>query len=335
MVHGGFYYQVEKRKIYPGELPKILHWFKWEATLTWITGFCLLVVLYYLRGASLLLPNEGTMSQASAVGMSLGIIAVSWFVYDLIWHPRWNHKLISLILSVLFFTGVIVLNFKIFSGRGAFMQTGVIFGTLMVLNVWVRILPGQKRMIAAAQAGQVPDYSESAKSKTRSVANTYFTFPVLFIMLSNHFPSIYNHSINYLLLVGLAFSGALVRHAMVTKKPQERWLLLPASIFLAALVVATAQTNPKLVAGPPVSFDQVHGVFVQRCYTCHSTTPTDDIYKEAPRGLVFETESQIRAVSEKVYLHVVTAKSMPLANKTNMTEEERALVARWISGLSN
>ncbi|HEY8279621.1 MAG TPA: urate hydroxylase PuuD, partial [Bdellovibrionota bacterium] len=223
MVHGGFYYQVEKKKIYPGELPKTLHWFKWEATLTWITGFFLFTVLYYLQGASLLVDSSiKTLTQTQAIGLSLGILTLSWLIYDLlIWKADLPlPKAVRLLMSVVFLSLLIFGNFAIFSGRGAFMQTGMVFGSIMLLNVWIRILPGQAKMLREAQAGQVPDYSVSLKSKVRSVHNTYFTFPVLFIMLSNHFPAIYNHPQNAWLLIGLAISGALVRHAMVTKNPQ-------------------------------------------------------------------------------------------------------------------
>ena len=208
MVHGGFYYQVEKRKIYPGELPEKLHWFKWEATLTWVTGFLLLIVLYYLKGASLLVSNEvRSMSQLHAVGMSLGLIVLSWLIYDFLWNDKFiRSKTLSGIISIPYFAGLIYLNTLLFSGRGAFIQTGAVFGSLMLLNVWIRILPGQSKMIRDAQAGKVPDYSMSLKSKTRSVHNTYFIFPALFIMLSNHYGTLYNHRLNALILIILSIS---------------------------------------------------------------------------------------------------------------------------------
>jgi uncharacterized membrane protein len=296
MVHGGFYYQVEKRKIFPGELPKVLHWFKWEATLTVLSGFLLLFVLYFLKGASLLIDTQvHAFTQWQAIGVSLAIIAGSWFVYDLvIWNIRLiASKAVSVILSVIFFVGLIYGLTHLFSGRGAFILTGAVMGTMMVLNVWVRILPGQAKMIKDAQSGQVPDYTLSLKSKMRSVHNTYFIFPVLFIMLSNHYPVVYNHSLNWVLLLILGVAGALTRHAMVTKSPVQRWTLLPA------------------LAG-------------------HSSHPTDDIYKAAPNGVMFESEAQVRAKGNLIQLHVVMAKSMPLGNKTGMTDEERAVFAAWL-----
>lgn len=336
MVHGGFYYQVEKKKIYPGELPKLLHWFKWEATLTWITGFLLFIYLYWLRGASLLIDSRGwPLTQWQAIGLSLAILILSWLIYDFVlWNARLiGSKLVSVLLSVVFFSGLIWGLAQIFSGRGAFILTGAIFGSMMLLNVWVRILPGQAKMVREAQAGQVPDYSVSLKSKVRSVHNTYFIFPVLFIMLSNHYPTVYNHARNWLLLICLSVSGAMVRHAMVTKKKKERWLLLPAAVGLAALVFATAAPSPTTPSAGPtekIEFAEVHAVVERRCFACHSTKNTDDVYKDAPRGVLFEGEAQMRERADKIRLHVVIAKSMPLGNKTGMTDDERALIDRWL-----
>lgn len=334
MVHGGFYYQVEKRKIYPGELPRVLHWFKWEATLTWVTGLVLFVVLYWLRGASLLVdPSVRALAQGQAIGLSVAVLVGSWVVYDLIWHPRLmaGRGAVSTCLSLVFFAGLVYGLTRIFSGRGAFIMTGAAMGTMMLANVWMRILPGQRKMIREAEAGTVPDYSVSLKSKTRSVHNTYFIFPVLFIMLSNHYPVLYNHAWNWLLLIVLAMSGAMVRHAMVTKNVRERWVLAPAAVGLLGLVWGTAlPTVGAAPSGPHVEFTQVHGILQNRCWSCHSSSPTDDVFKVAPNGVIFESEAQLRARAQMVRLHVVTAKSMPLANKTGMTDEERAVFASWL-----
>lgn len=341
MVHGGFYYQVDKKKIAPGELPQVLHWFKWEATLTWLTGFLLLVVLYYLKGAALLVdPVSSPLSQGQAILASLGILAGSWLVYDLIWHPEWmRSKFLSTLLSVLFFTGLIYLNTRVFSGRGAFIQLGAIFGTMMILNVWVRILPGQRKMLREAEAGQVPDYSVSLKAKTRSVHNTYFIFPVLFIMLSNHYSTITQHPKNWLLLLLLSVAGALTRHAMVTKKPIERFTLAPAALALLSLVWMTRAQTPDLALaglndGTPVPYARLQPVLQQRCVSCHAAQPTDPTFRIAPSGAIFETEAQVLGYKDKIYQRVVIEKNMPFSNMTGITEEERLLFARWYHGLS-
>jgi uncharacterized membrane protein len=334
MVHGGFYYKVEKRKIYPGELPKVLHWFKWEATFTWITGILLLSVLYFLNGASLLIDSSVMqLTQAEAVGLGVGFIIGSWLIYDTIWNPKiQNLKPLQSAVSIVFFAGLIYMLSHIFSGRGAFILFGAICGSMMLANVWIRILPGQAKMVREAQAGQVPDYSVSLKSKARSVHNTYFIFPVLFIMLSNHFPEVYNHQLNWLLLIVISIAGACTRHAMVTKNPVERWTLAPAAVGLLALVYLTAMglTPPLMEGMAPVQFTQINSIVHSRCIACHSSQPTDDVWKVAPKGIIFESEPQVRAQAAKIFLHVVQAKSMPLGNKTGMTDGERAIVAQWL-----
>lgn len=335
MVHGGFYYHVEKRKIFPGELPKTLHWFKWEATFTWITGILLLSVLYFLNGASLLIDSSVLiLTQTQAVLLSLSLITGSWFLYDTIWHPKFaSYKPLSSALSIVFFGGLIFALTHLFSGRGAFILLGAICGSMMLANVWIRILPGQAKMIRDAEAGQIPDYSVSLKSKTRSVHNTYFIFPVLFIMLSNHFPEVYNHSLNWLLLILIAISGACTRHAMVTRIAAQRWTLMPAALGLLALAYLSAnfaQGKLSMGSGSKVEYSAVSQVVHARCIACHSSQPTDDIWKSAPKGVIFETEAQLRAHAALVYLHVVQAKSMPLGNKTHMTEPERQIIAHWL-----
>lgn len=337
MVHGGFYYQVEKKKIAPGELPKILHWFKWEATLTWLSGFVLLIAVYYLRGASLLVdPNILKISQTQAIALSLGLVASFWFIYDFIWHHIAS-KTLNVISSFVLLALMIYINTHTFSGRGAFMQTGFMLGSMMLLNVWIRILPGQKKMVADAQAGKIPDYSFSIKAKTRSVHNTYFIFPVLFIMLSNHYSSIYNHPQNWLLLILLSVSGALVRHAMVTQKSIERWTLFPAAIGLASLVFITATSfeNKNSNYNSVISFSQVQPIFQSRCVSCHSPQPTDDLFKITPKGISLITEIDIRKFLPQIYQQVAVSKIMPLGNKTQMTEDERNLLAIWLNQQSN
>lgn len=334
MVHGGFYYQVEKKKIFPGELPEVLHWFKWEATLTWLTGFLLLIVVYYLRGASLLVDkNVLSLTQTQAVLLSLSLAASFWFIYDFIWH-RIENKTFNIFCSFVLLFLLIYINTHSFSGRGAFIQTGFMLGSMMLLNVWVRILPGQKKMIADAQAGLVPDYSWSAKAKTRSVHNTYFTFPVLFIMLSNHYATIYNHPQNWLLLILLAVSGALVRHAMVTTKPAERWTLLPAAIGLLALIFVTGkifegEKNTRVLE--KVSYQTLQPIIQKHCLGCHSANPTDEVFKITPKGLVLESEASLIASVDKIEEQVLITKIMPLGNKTNITEEEKNLIRNWIN----
>ena len=332
MVHGGFYYQVDKKKIYPGELPKTLHWFKWEATLTFITGFLLFIYLYFLNDAALLINKEVMdLSQGGAIGLSVLLIAGSWLIYDMIYHPSLMkyYKYSNIVALIL----ALILTYSstlIFSGRGAFIIVGVIFGSAMLLNVWVRILPGQARMLKDAEEGKVPDYTQGKKSKSRSVHNTYFIFPVLFIMLSNHYPSVYNHEYNWLLLMILTVTGAMVRQAMITKNPKERFLVAPAAIGLLSLVYFTAKA-PQLVEidVEKVSYADVKPIFQKRCVSCHAAKNTDDIFKVAQKGIMLETEAQVQMHREKIIQQAVVSKAMPLANKTQITEKERAMIKKY------
>lgn len=335
MVHGGFYYQVDKRKIYPGELPDTLHWFKWEATLTFITGFLLFGYLYFLNDAALLIDKSILdLSQWQAIFLSLGIITASWFIYDFIYHPERmkNNKLsniLALIFSVLLVWGVTYL----FSGRGSYIIVGVTYGTCMLLNVWIRILPGQAKMLADAENGKVPDYSVGKKSKTRSVHNTYFIFPVLFIMLSNHYPSVYNHEYNWLLLLILMVSGAMVRQAMVTKNPKERFLVAPAAVGLLALIAINSHTPKSVVVENLVTYSEVAPIVQARCVSCHATKNTDDVFKQAQKGVILETEQLLNSHKVKA-LKQLTSKAMPLGNKTGMTEQERAKLIKYLESLN-
>jgi uncharacterized membrane protein len=334
MVHGGFYYQVDKRKIYPGELPKTLHWFKWEATLTFITGFLLFGYLYFLNDAIYLIDKSVLdLSQWQAIGLSLGIITASWFVYDLIYHPKTKinpkfSNFLALAVSLLLIWGLTY----IFSGRGTFIMVGVTYGSCMLLNVWVRILPGQGKMLKDAEDGKVPNYDLGKKSKIRSVHNTFFIFPVLFIMLSNHYPAVYNHQYNWVLLIILMVSGGMLRLAMVTKVPKQKLLVIPAAIGLLALVAITAQKPKMIEVKDGITYEEIAPLIKSRCLTCHSSNNTDDIYKVAQKGVNLETEELLRTHSKKA-LEQVSNKVMPLGNKTGMRRKERAKLVKFLEEL--
>lgn len=339
MVHGGFYYQVEKKKIAPGSLPKTLHWFKWEATFTWLTGFLLLVLVYYLTGGVYLIdPRVSSLTTGQASHLGMALIFGGWLAYDLLWRSPLGTRvpLLASLLSIGLAGAAVWLTTHTLSGRAAYIHIGALFGTLMVLNVWVHILPAQRKMLAQAQAGQTPDYSLGLKGKRRSVHNTYMTFPVLFIMLSNHFPSTYNHPQNWFVLILIIVAGALSRHVMVTKVAAERFLAIPAAATLFLLMYLTgpgakAAELRKLAAGPSVSFASVRGILAERCLPCHSEHPTDDIFKVAPNGAMFDTPARVAQSAAKIHERVYVLRNMPLANKTHLTDDERTLIGRWFA----
>lgn len=350
MVHSGGFYQVEKRLIKPGGMPKTLHWFKWEAMLTWISGMFLLGVVYYLSGGVLMLdPNRPEISLGAAVAMSLGTIIVSWLVYDALWTSSWaeqNDKVATGISFALLF-GVCYGLCQIYSGRGAFIHVGAVLGTIMVANVWHRILPCQQKMIDATSEGRTPDYELGKKAKRRSVHNSYVTLPVLFIMLSNHFAMTYGHKLNWLALILMILAGAGIRHVMIVRSKGGNGLawLAPVTASLAGAIflggskpapvapTATAAVTAHysdLPHGERVTIAEVQAIFKDRCIQCHSEAPTDPVWKSAPNGVKFDTPQQIKGMIGGLKLRVIETKTMPLANQTNMTDEERARLALWI-----
>jgi len=234
MVHSGGFYQVERRKIGPGQIPQTLHWFKWEAAFTWITGVLLMAVVYYAGGGALLFDGSSTSSNVSyAILFSLLLLPISWLVYDGLWNSSIGKKTeVATGISFVLMVGLVYGLSKFFGGRAAYMHVGAVFGTIMVANVWMRILPAQQKMIDATKEGKQPDFTLSGKAKLRSVHNSYLTLPVLFLMLSNHYPMTYGSEKNVLILLLLFVLGASARHYKITK---EKVGFLPPVLILASV----------------------------------------------------------------------------------------------------
>ena len=337
MVHSGGFYLVERKHIGPGTMPKVLHWFKYEALFTWITGFLLLSVVYYLTGGAYLVdPAVLSLHPHTAVLVGVGTLILSWFVYDAIWQSPLakDRGTWATAISLGLAAGVAVAFCKILSGRAAFIHFGAMFGTLMVTNVWVRILPAQQKMIDATKAGLQPDFTLSSKAKRRSVHNTYMTFPVLFLMLSNHYPLVYSNRYSWAVLLLLVILGMAIRHVMVAKGDTGRWAIAPAIAALIALVFLTAtRTSPEAVStdiGPQISFQQVRVVFENRCIPCHSAHPKIATFGPSPGGVHFDSPTTIHALKERIKYRVVVTKTMPLVNMTKITDDERILLGRWV-----
>jgi len=337
MVHSGGFYQTEKRRPGPGEMPAVLHWFKWEALFTWITGIALLVLVYYLSEAYLLDPAVSNISRGTATALGIALLVVGWVVYDVLWRSRLAapvHGWIATAISLALLAAVTIAACRLLSGRAAFMHVGALLGTLMVANVWMRILPAQQAMIDATKAGRQPDFTLGERAKRRSVHNSYMTFPLLFIMLSNHYPRTYASPLNWLVLFFLFVAGAAVRHAMIGRGAAARWALLPAAAALAGAVFLSspkggAAAVPAADVAPP--FVAVRAIVVRRCLPCHSRFPSDPTFGAAPAGVTFDTPEGIARLAERIRVRVVETQTMPLGNKTGMTSDERALLARWIA----
>lgn len=339
MVHSGGFYRVERRRIGPGEMPATLHWFKWEAAFTWITGALLLTVVYYLSGGLTLLdPRVSSISPLAATALGIGVIVVGWLIYDALWEsPLARRPGVATAVSLALAAVAIGLFTRFLSGRAAYVHTGALFGTIMVANVWVRILPGQQRMIDATARGETPDLSFGVRAKHRSVHNSYMTLPVLFMMLSNHFPAIYGGTHNAVALVLMIVAGVAARHVMIGEGSSRVWALAP----VAASLIAVAWLSPPASAlraralptpdnAPAPSFAQVQAIVLARCVACHSATPRIASFGVAPAGVSFDDPANIRRLAPRIYVRAVATRTMPLANMTGITESERTTLGRWI-----
>ena len=331
-VHGGGFYHAQKYRVAPPALPETLHWFKWEAYTTWLSGMFLLVLVYWLGAEVYLIdPAVAQLSPLAAVGISLAFIVAGWVVYDGLCRSPLvrNGPLfagILLVLAALLAWGLC----QVFGGRGAYIHFGAVLGTIMVANVFFVIIPGQRQMVAAAERGEAPDPQPGIRGKQRSVHNTYFTLPVLFTMISNHFAMTYNHAFNWAILIAISLAGALVRVYFVARHSGRASPLpiVAAAVLLLIVVVAIAPRTTAATAGT-VDFNAVREVVHQRCTTCHATSPEYPGFQAAPAGVVLETDQQIAAEALRIHNQTVVTRVMPIGNLTGITEEERALLDRW------
>ncbi len=331
-VHGGGFYHAQKYKVAPPALPETLHWFKWEAYTTWLSGMFLLLLVYWL-GAEVYLvdPTVANLAPPEAIALSIAFVVVGWLVYDGLCRSRLvdNGPLFAgvlLILSALLAWGLC----QVFGGRAAYIHFGAVLGTIMVANVFFVIIPGQRQMVAAAERGETPDPGPGIRGKQRSVHNTYFTLPVLFTMISNHFAMTYGHAFNWAILVAISLAGALVRVYFVARHSGRAspLPLVAAGALLVIVAVVIAPTNTAAGTGN-VDFDAVRTVVHQRCTGCHAAVPEHPGFQAAPAGVVLETDRQIVAEALRIHQQTVVTRVMPIGNLTGITEDERALLDRW------
>jgi uncharacterized membrane protein len=329
-IHGGGFYRAQKYRLAPAGLPKTLHWFKWEAYWTWITGFALLVLAYYLNPQLYLVdPAVMRLSAGAAIGISLASLVLGLAVYEgLCRSPLARTERVFSITLFLLLTGTAWALTQVFSGRGAFLHFGAILGTIMAGNVAHVIIPGQRELVRAKQEGRLPDETYSIRGKQRSVHNTYFTLPVIFTMISGHHAMTFGHSWNWLALIALTLAGALVRLWFVArhKGHAQAWPLGVAFFVVAAVAVMLAP-RPQAVSGA-VDLAEVRRVISLRCANCHADKPTFQGLAEAPKGVKLDSEERIRAAAALIR-QTVRARTMPPGNLTGLTETERALIERW------
>ncbi len=340
MIHSGGFYQVKKLNPEPGALPKVLHWFKWQNGVTWLSGISLLVLVYYMGGAALMLdPAVSRLTGTRAVLVGLGAIAASWIGYDLLWRsPLGKKQTLSFVLSiawVMLLSGVL---FHFLSGRAAYMHVGVMLGTLMTGNVWFVIVPSQHELVNATREHRRQNLAKGYQAKARSIHNNYMTFPLLFIMISNHFPLTFGHALNWVVLMVLAFGSALIRHFMNIRFTWRSWFL-PTTLVFFSLCVATLvlfsypagfrRATHTSVSGPQ-SWADIEPIVQRRCVPCHSRRPTNSAFPVPPNGIVFDSYSAVHQWRERIKLRVVELRNMPLANATQITDAERARIGAWI-----
>jgi uncharacterized membrane protein len=333
-IHGGGFYRVQKYRIAPETLPESLHWFKWEAYTTWLSGFALLVVLYYLDADTYLVDRSvADLGVGWAVAISVGLLALAWILYDVFCRLLGDRQLLLAIALLVFVAAAAYGVGNLFSARAAPIQLGAMLGTMMAGNVLFVIIPGQRELVRAKQAGREPDPAHGIRGKQRSVHNNYLTLPVVLAMIAPHFPFVYTHERAWLVLLSLMVLGAWVRHFYNLRHRGRTVWAIPATAAVAlvalAVVIRPDDSSPA-AGGAPVPFVQVASIVKQRCATCHSAQPTDDSFSTAPQGVVLDTPAQIKARSAAIEEQAVETKAMPLGNVTEMTEEERALLGRWI-----
>jgi uncharacterized membrane protein len=332
-VHGGGFYRVSKYQVVPRELPDPLHWFKWEAYTTWLSGFALLVVLYYLDADAYLVDRSvADLDAWQAVAISLALLVLSWFIYDGLCRVLGERELL-LALALLAFIAVSAYAVsEVFAARALPIQLGAMIGTMMVGNVFFVIIPGHWALVRAKQAGREPDPIHGIRGKQRSVHNNYLTLPVVLAMLGPHFPFVYARTHGWLVLLALMLLGAWVRHFFNLRHRGRTVWAIPATAAVAVVALAVAirpdETSPAQAAAVP--FAQVASVVEQRCAPCHSSHPTNPSFSTAPKGIVLETREQIRAQADAIEQQAVRTRAMPLGNVTGMTDEERELLGRWI-----
>jgi uncharacterized membrane protein len=332
-IHGGSFYRVARFRVEPPALPEPLHWYKWEAYWTWLSGFALLTVLYYLQPHTYLIdPSVADISTTEAVVASLAMLAVAWLAYDVLCRTvgtRSEWALAGCILALV--VGTAYGTTQLFAPRAAYLQVGAMLGTIMTANVFFVIIPAHRELVRAMETGRRPDPAANVRGKQRSVHNNYFTLPVLFAMLAGHFPFTYGHAHSWAILVCLMVIGAWVRHYFNRRHAGATlwWIPVTAAAGIAGVAVwiRPASSAP---AAKAVSFAQIKPIIEQRCAFCHSQHPRSKQFTSAPAGVRLDTAQEIAQQAARMKAVAVDSQVMPVGNATHMTDAERRLLGAWI-----
>ena len=336
-VHGGGFYRAQKFSVAPPELPEPLHWFKWEAYSTWLSGVFLLVLVYWIGARTHLVdPQVADLSPGAAVAIGAAVLAGGWLVYDALCRSRLGSNepvLAGLLFALCAFAAWGLC--QLFSGRGAFIHFGAMLGTIMAANVFFVIIPGQKDLVRAKAEGRAPDPIHGIRGKQRSVHNTYFTLPVLFTMISNHYATLTHHRLNWLALVGVALAGALIRLFLVLRhrgraRPVLAWVGVAS--LAGVFVLAAPRPGPAPQAGPgapAAGFATVRSVVEERCAGCHAARPTFPGIASPPKNVLLDSPDAIARQAQAIHQQTVVTKAMPIGNVTGITDVERASIDAW------
>ena len=340
LLHSGAFYFVDKNLLGGRALPEPLHWFKWQAYTTWLSGAALLVVVYYTGGRAAL--ADGTvaaLTHPQAVGVGAAAIVGGWMLYEAMQRfvaPRAPAAALATWVTGL--TLIAVALTQLLSGRAAFLHVGAMLGTIMAANVFFTIVPSQRELVASVAEGRGASAVVSARAKRVSVHNNYFTFPVIVLMVSSHFSAAYGGRLSWLLLLVLLAAGAAVRHVLNIRFGMPAWRPVLAATLTVSLVglfaILHAQTPapvPLPDSAAPVSFAEARHVIDRRCAACHSRHPSDFTFGVAPAGVMFDTPEQVVAQARRIEQRAVVMRTMPPANRTRITDDERALLGRWIA----
>jgi uncharacterized membrane protein len=344
LLHSGAFYEVEK-KLLPANTayPDKVHWFMFQNLTTWVSGICLLIIVYYMGGAAYMIdPSVANISAGAAIEIGVSTLIGGWLVYDLLWRsPIGKRTPLAFAISFALLIAVSYGLAHVLSGRAAYIHVGALLGTLMTANVWFYVVPSQRELVAATRAGLAQDPALSYRAKQRSIHNNYMTFPVIFIMISNHFPSTYGSALNWLILAVLMVGSAAFRHFLNIRFTYGGWLRLAAgtallTIALLLLLIARANAPSSASASSePVAFADARAVIERRCVECHSATPTDSTFTVAPAGVMFDTPEQIQRMAARIKERAAVTRTMPFNNKTGITDQERALLGAWVDQGAN
>jgi len=332
-VHGGGFYYLEKYKKYPQTLPEPLHWFKWEAYVTWISGILLLAVIYYFNASTYLLSSDSSLSSSYGIGLSILGLLLFWLIYDILCKSKLVNQssiFIAIILVIISISAYFYSN--IFNPRAVYMQIGSMIGTVMVANVFFVIIPVQKKLVAACENATEVSQELGQVGYLRSRHNNYFTLPVLFMMISGHYPTIYSGEFGWLVLIAIVGILVMIRHYFNLRGVGKAKNSLIAIIIVStlALIYALAPIQSKVQGLEKVSITEVQANIEKHCVSCHSSNPTNKVFIVAPHGFMLSTKEQIIAGKSQIYQQAVLSNAMPLGNTTNMTSDERQKLKAWV-----